>query len=44
MIEQYSFGNMIIDGQKYRRDLKIIHGRMREEWWRKDPMWRGHFI
>lgn len=36
MIEQYSFGNMIIDGQKYRRDLKIIDGRVRKEWWRKE--------
>ena len=40
MIEQYSFGNMVINGVNYRNDLKIIQGKVVPEWWRK----RGHFV
>jgi len=40
MIEQYSFGNMVINGVSYRNDLKIIQGKVVSEWWRK----RGHFV
>jgi len=40
MIEQYSFGNMVINGVSYRNDVKIIQGKVVPEWWRK----RGHFV
>ncbi|MBW1726455.1 MAG: hypothetical protein JRF31_13405 [Deltaproteobacteria bacterium] len=40
MIEQYSFGNIVINGVSYRNDVKIIQGKVVPEWWRK----RGHFV
>jgi hypothetical protein len=40
MIEQYSFGNMVINGVSYRNDVKIIQGKVVSEWWRK----RGHLV
>jgi hypothetical protein len=40
MIEQYSFGNIVINGVTYRDDVKIIQGKVVPEWWRK----RGHFV
>ena len=40
MIEQYSFGNIIINGVSYMNDIKIIQGKAISEWWRK----RGHFV
>jgi hypothetical protein len=40
MIEQYSFGNIIIDGVSYINDIKIIQQKVISEWWRK----RGHFV
>jgi hypothetical protein len=40
MIEQYSFGNMVINGVSYRNDIKIIQGKVVSEWWRK----RGHLV
>jgi len=36
MIEHYSSGLMIIDGDEYRQDLKIIKGLVLEDWWRKE--------
>jgi hypothetical protein len=36
MIEEYTFGHMLINGQEYRRDLKIIKGGVRKEWWREE--------
>jgi hypothetical protein len=36
MIEEYNFGRMMISGQEYRRDLKIIQGEVRKEWWREE--------
>jgi hypothetical protein len=39
MIEQYIEGrHMTIGGKKYYRDLKIIDGRIKEDWWRN----QGH--
>jgi hypothetical protein len=39
MIEQYIEGrHMIIAGKKYYRDLKIIDGHIKEDWWRN----QGH--
>ena len=40
MIENYSFGNMVVNGVKYSNDLKIIKGKVVPEWWRR----RGHFV
>lgn len=39
-IEKYSFGEMVIDGQKYTRDLIIVPGKIIPNWWRKE----GHFL
>ena len=39
-IEKYSFGEMLIDRRSYTNDLKIIKGRIIENWWRKD----GHSL
>lgn len=37
MIEQYSTGSyMTIEGIKYHQDLKIIHGQVKDNWWRKE--------
>jgi len=38
-IEYYSFGEIIIDGARYRNDV-IIHGERIIEWWRKE----GHLV
>ncbi len=40
MIEQYSFGNIAINGVTYINDIKIIQGKVVPEWWRKS----GHFV
>jgi hypothetical protein len=40
MIEQYSFGRMVISGRAYNADLKIINGRVVADWWRK----AGHLV
>ena len=40
MIEQYSFGNIVINGEKYMNDVKIIQGRVVSSWWRKS----GHSV
>ena len=35
MIEQYSFGNIVINGRTFTSDLKILKGRVISDWWRK---------
>ncbi len=40
MIDSYSFGNMVIEGKRYFRDLIIYPERIRENWWRKE----GHSL
>lgn len=40
MIEQYSFGNIVINCGTYINDIKIIQGKVVPEWWRKS----GHFV
>ena len=40
MIEQYSFGNVVVNGASYVNDIKIIQGNVISEWWRK----RAHFV
>lgn len=34
MIEDYSFGHMVIKGQKYTSDLIIFPDRIKSSWWR----------
>jgi hypothetical protein len=39
MIDSYATGShMIVDGHTYHQDLKIIRGRVKDNWWRK----QGH--
>jgi len=35
MIEQYTSGRIIVNNKTYHRDLKIIHGQVIDNWWRK---------
>ncbi len=35
-IEGYRFGEMVVSGQRYHRDLKIINDRVVPNWWRKE--------
>ncbi len=35
-ITSYGFGKISIDNQNYTSDLKIINGRIKPDWWRKD--------
>ncbi|MFC1616149.1 MTH938/NDUFAF3 family protein [Patescibacteria group bacterium] len=36
MIQEYSFGQMKINDQIYKGDLKIINGKVIPEWWQKE--------
>ena len=37
MIDQYTTGShMTVKGRKYRKDLKIIHGEVIGDWWRRE--------
>jgi len=40
MIENFSFGNMVVDGITYTNDIKIIRGSVISPWWRKS----GHQV
>ena len=40
MIESYSFGRMVVDGQTYTSDLIILPDRILPSWWRKS----GHHV
>jgi hypothetical protein len=40
MIEQFSFGKIIVNGVSYTSDIKIIQGKVIPEWWRKS----GHRV
>ena len=40
MIQSYSFGEIVIDGKRYKSDVKIIDGKVIPDWWRKE----GHSI
>ncbi|MGM0367755.1 MAG: Mth938-like domain-containing protein [Actinomycetota bacterium] len=40
MIDSYSFGNMVIDGTRYRSDLKLFPDQVKSKWWRK----KGHLL
>ena len=39
-IDSYRFGNIIIDGQSYGKDVIITHDTVISPWWRKD----GHSL
>jgi hypothetical protein len=40
MIENFSFGNIVINGITYTNDIKIIQGKVISSWWRK----KGHQV
>lgn len=40
MIEQYSFGRIVVSGKEYSNDVIIIEGKVYPNWWRKE----GHFL
>lgn len=40
MIGSYRFGEMVVQGRVFRRDLKILEGRVVPDWWRKE----GHLL
>ncbi|MBU0767990.1 MAG: hypothetical protein KJ687_02700, partial [Proteobacteria bacterium] len=40
MIENFSFGNIVVNGITYTNDIKIIRGSVIPNWWRK----RGHRV
>jgi hypothetical protein len=40
MIENFSFGNIVVDGITYTNDIKIIRGSVIPTWWRKS----GHRV
>ncbi len=40
MIEKYSFGKIVIDGKRYKKDIKIIGGSVLPDWYRKS----GHIV
>lgn len=35
MIQSYSFGRMVVDGQTYTSDLIIFPEKIKDSWWRK---------
>lgn len=40
MIDQYSFGNIVVNGLTYNDDIKIVRGHVVSSWWRL----RGHKV
>ena len=40
MIEAYSFGSLTFAGKRYGKDLKILRGEVRADWWRGE----GHRV
>ncbi len=34
MIEDYSFGRIVVDGKTYTNDIKIFNDKVKPEWWR----------
>ncbi|MBN2122473.1 hypothetical protein JW721_05480 [Candidatus Micrarchaeota archaeon] len=40
MIEEYSFGRIVISGKEYSNDVILIGGKVYPEWWRR----KGHFL
>lgn len=40
MIDSYKFGQMVIDGKKYTKDLIIYPDKVKSSWWRE----KGHLL
>lgn len=40
MIEKYDFGQIVIDGKKYNKDLMVFPDRIKVGWWRRE----GHRV
>ena len=40
VIDSFSFGNIVIDGETYQKDLIILQSRVLPNWWRK----HGHAL
>ena len=40
MIDEYSFGRIVIDGKTYRHDVIVFPDRVKSDWWRKE----GHSL
>jgi hypothetical protein len=40
MVENFSFGKIVVNGVTYTNDIKIIQGQVVSEWWRK----KGHSV
>ena len=38
MIEEYSFGQILISGKKYNSDLIIFADHIYDNWWRKEGL------
>jgi hypothetical protein len=36
MIEDYVFGRIVVDGKAYTNDIKIIDGKVKPDWWRRE--------
>jgi hypothetical protein len=39
-VESYCFGEIVIDGKLYRKDVLIVNDRVIEDWWRR----KGHSL
>ena len=40
MIDEYSFGRIVIDGKTYRQDVIVFPDRVKPNWWRRE----GHSL
>jgi hypothetical protein len=40
MITDFSFGKIVVNGKTYTDDIKIVHGQVIADWWRKS----GHRV
>ena len=40
MITEFSFGRIVVEGQIYNQDIKIVRGKIVPNWWRKS----GHSV
>ncbi len=40
LLEEYSFGRIVVDGEEHTRDLIVLPGRVVPNWWRRE----GHSL
>jgi hypothetical protein len=40
MITEFSFGRIVVEGQTYTNDIKIVDGKLVADWWRQS----GHSV